>query len=363
MNKFKDKWPKVISNDCSNIALFILVLITFIFLSIEGCAKMKDHVYMGNISFSPDGKRLLFDYGKGDDDRMITIYDLEKESLNAYKPPKNEVWAMAKYSKDGKNIVFLSIPVIDGKQNLRNAQITIMDIDGTNMKKITRTSDLKLYPSFSHSGEKVIFCKADIREKGRTPVAGFDVYEVDINSGIESRLTWFKFFSMGQPKYLPGDRQFMVAAEYPSQNPGMTEEERSTNQKIENLSRSKYHGQLLYIMERNQRVLKPYVEDYSFSMHPSMTADGKQIFFLGIGNPQTNGDWYRYYKYNPNGKHQSVAHLKTTVYSADVSPYGHYLVIVCGENNGRHLVIYDIADGRSKEIKLSNISVNILNNE
>lgn len=112
--------------------VFILVSLT---LSVEGCTKMKDDVYINNISFSPDGKKILFDHRKGNDSLRINCYDLETASLSAYQPPKNEIWAMARYSFDGKKIVFLAIPVIDGKQDLQNTQIATMDSEGKNIKK------------------------------------------------------------------------------------------------------------------------------------------------------------------------------------------------------------------------------------
>lgn len=192
-------------------------------------------------------------------------------------------------------------------------------------------------------------------------MAGFDIYEVDIDSGEESRLTWYKFYSMGPPSYLPGDKQFIFAAEYPSKNPGLSEEDKTANERIKNLFPAKYKGPLMYVMERNQRMLKPYIADYSYSSKPIITVDGKQIFFLASGSPKTDGDWQRYYKYMPDGKHQSIAHIKSIVYSAAISPSGDYLVVVCGGDNGNHIVIYNVADGKSKEIKLPDQLAQVLN--
>ena len=81
------------------------------------------------------------------------------------------------------------------KADPANWQIAIMDPDGKNVKKITNTPGLKIYPSFSHSGRKIIFARADvIRESGHTPAADYDVYEVDVETGRETRLTQFRFF-------------------------------------------------------------------------------------------------------------------------------------------------------------------------
>ena len=47
------------------------------------------------------------------------------------------------------------------------------------------------------------------RRGGRTPVADYDVYEVDVETGRETRLTQFKFYQISNPYYFPDDKTFI----------------------------------------------------------------------------------------------------------------------------------------------------------
>lgn len=99
-----------------------------------------------NISFSHDGKKVVFDRCQGRD-CQIQVYNLETGELAAYQSPKNERWTMGKYSYDGKRITFSVIPMkITGGLVLGKMQIAVMDTDGKNYKKITTGYGAKFFP-------------------------------------------------------------------------------------------------------------------------------------------------------------------------------------------------------------------------
>ena len=179
--------------------LFVLVITILVSTSIGGCMIVKDMSnekkdFIRSISFSPDGKKLLFSRIKTGELHRIQVYTMETGDLAVYQPPEGERWIQARYSFDGKRIVFIAMPLIECKEDLDNAQVAIMDVDGKNVRKITNTPGLKIYPSFSHTGKKIIFARpAVIRKSGRTPAGDYDVYEVDVVTGRETRLTYFKF--------------------------------------------------------------------------------------------------------------------------------------------------------------------------
>ena len=211
--------------------ILCFVLIVFLFLSTStliGCTTMDQGKtdFIRNVSFSPDGKKILFDRINGGRPSMIHIYDLNTGELSAYQSTVGEEWIHAQYSFDGKRIVFVTMPLIGHQEDPANSQIAVMDPDGKNVRKITNTTGFKVYPSFSHSGRKIIFASADvIREKGaRTPVADYDVYEVDVDTGKETRLTQFKFFEMSRPYYFPDDKTFIFWGDYPRIYPGIPED-------------------------------------------------------------------------------------------------------------------------------------------
>ena len=99
--------------------------------SAGGCfAMLEEKDTISNLSFSHDGKSVVFDRCKNDG-CQIQVYNLETEELAAYQSPKNERWTMGKYSYDGKKITFSVIPIKpnDGR-DLGDMQIAVMDAGG-----------------------------------------------------------------------------------------------------------------------------------------------------------------------------------------------------------------------------------------
>jgi hypothetical protein len=145
----KDSRKKLVSFAC---VVFLLLTYTF---TMSGCAtvgNVKNRDFIDYVSFSPDGKKILFDRRKGDGPYQIQVYDLESGALSAYQSPADEQWSMARYSFDGKSIVFSIYLLVGGKIDLNWTQIAVMDPDGKNVKKVTATYGVKIFPSFSHSG-------------------------------------------------------------------------------------------------------------------------------------------------------------------------------------------------------------------
>lgn len=170
----------------------VLSLLMFFTLADEGCTSNKMHKRdnITSISFSPDGKKMLFNRHKDDVPGMIHVYNLETGELSAYDSGAGELWSSARYSNDGKKIVFISIPYNpDGfTLNIKGAQIAIMGPDGKNVKKITSSPGYKRAPSFSYSGKKIIFVRSEVTwQKGSRANAGRDdVYEFDMVTGRET---------------------------------------------------------------------------------------------------------------------------------------------------------------------------------
>jgi len=186
--------------------------------SIGGCFAMREtEDIISNLSFSHDGKNVVFDRCH-EGDCQIQVYNLETGELAAYQSPRNEQWTMGKYSYDGKKITFSVIPIKPNDDlDLGNMQIAVMDDDGKNLKKVTTGSGAKLYPTFSHNGKKILYaCAARIREKGKTPAADYDAWEVGLTTGKQTQLTFFEYFYMGYLTYFPDDERFIYYGDRPS---------------------------------------------------------------------------------------------------------------------------------------------------
>jgi len=307
------------------ITIFILINLM---ISVGGCATMqtketKDEI--SNLSFSHDGKKVLFDRCRNEG-CQIQVYDLETGELAAYQSPANERWTMARQSYDGKKIVFSIIPIVGHKLDLTQMQIGIMDTDGKNYKKLTSDPMPKIYPTFSHSGKKILYVKAGrIRKEGRTPASEYDAWEMDIATGKETRLTYFKYFHMAGVSYFPGDEKILYEALGPFAFPGLNLPEdtsKALNMIAEEAAKRKIYLVGLLTMKKGDTFPEqPYYlfEEGHPPQHPLLSNDGKLFF-----EPAAMGG--KFYLYSPDGKHRLV-HNAGSMQSIALSPDGALLGI------------------------------------
>lgn len=296
---------------------------------------------ISNLSFSHDGKKVMFDRCRNDG-CQIQVYDLETGELAAYQSPANERWTMARQSYDGKQIVFSVIPIVGDDLDMRQMQIGIMDVDGKNYKKLTSDPFPKIYPTFSHSGKKVLYVKAGrIRKQGRTPASDYDAWEMDIETGKETRLTQFKYFYMSGVTYFPGDEKILYQAEGPFAFPGLDLPD-DINKALEMIGkeaakRKIYLVGLLTIKKGDLFPERPY---YNFEkghppVRPLLSKDGTKLYFEAAGRSG------KYYLYSPDGKHRLVG-SGGSVNSAAISPDGELLGIISADYL---MQVYNLNDG------------------
>ena len=310
--------------------------------------EIKDEI--NNLSFSYDGKKVFFDRCR-DEDCQIQIYDLETGELAAYQSPANEQWTMAKQSYDGKKIVFSVIPIVGNNLDLTQMQIGIMDTDGKNYRKLTSVPMPKLYPTFSHSGNKVLYVKAGrIRKEGRTPASDYDAWEMDIKTGKETRLTYFEYMYMSSVCYFPDDEKFLYQAEGPFSFPGLKflkdEEDRFQDVKAalamigEEAHKRKIHIVGTLVMKRGDLFpQRPYVFDEFNPKRPLLSKDGTCLFVEAVAHSG------KFYQYSPDGNHKHVGG-GGSVCSAAISPDGEYLGVIAA---GVGIHIYRVQDNVHKE--------------
>ena len=342
-------------------------LLIFSVLSIGGCTNVrpqKNKDKINCISFSHDGKKILFDRQKGQGPYLINVYDLETGELSAYQPPADEHWSMARYSFDGKHIVFAIVPRKGNRLSLDKMQIAIMDPDGKNVRKITTTNRPKKYPSFSHYDNKVIFAKAaDIRKSGHTPAAGYDVYEVDINTGIETRLTWFNAFLISPPYEFPdGETIIFGAYGIPGINPKINEAHDN-----------------IYIVKKGEKSIPeplvslgsntPFLVEWGGTNNPLVSWDGKKIFFQGytLKADGIHGEGAQYYEYSTNGEYRRLTYIpSSSIWSATVSFDGQFIAVifdpVYDSIKLKKIGICNVKDGTMRSIDLPEQPSRIINN-
>lgn len=319
---------------CITVLIFLNVM-TFT----GGCFAMRENEdTISNLSFSHDGKKVVFDRCK-DEGCQIQVYDLATGELAAYQSPKNERWTMGKYSYDGKRITFSVMPIkFTGSLDLGEMQIAVMDADGKNYKKITTGPGAKLYPTFSHNGKKILYtCAARIRESGRTPAADYDAWEVDLTTGKQTQLTFFEYFYMGYLTYFPDDARFIYFGEAPSLFEGvsLSGDKGAFLEKMEALKKK---GKSIYnVVVMKGKELMPQTYDFGdkvIPQKPLLSKDGSILLYA-------KSDSGKFYLYSPDGNHR-LAVDAGSVSSAAISPDGARL----GINVPTNIFILNTSDGQ-----------------
>jgi Tol biopolymer transport system component len=343
-------------------AILFWVCLLFMALNLGGISMADAKELINNISFSADGKKILFDRNTGTGSR-IHVLDLETNDMGVYESPFEEEWAMASYSNDGRRIVFSVTSFIGPRKDKRDfagMRLATMNPDGSDMRIVTKEPAVRIYPSFSHSGEKIIFARAeDVRKEGKTPAAGYDVWELDLNSGVERRLTRFRFFEMSPPFFMPDDESFLFSAEFPTRFPGLSDNDHKAIEERRKGLVTKYGENTIYKMKTGQENLEPLIIFKRHSSRPELSADGARIFFRAQAYKEDGKpDWTQFFLYSPDGKHRRITYLMFpkggSIRSAAASPDGERLAVVYGDmqSDDHKIALYRVQDTTSRQIVL-----------
>jgi Tol biopolymer transport system component len=308
---------------------------------------------------------------------------MDTGELIAYRPSPGEEWFSPRYSFAGKQIVFVTAPLIEninktgfkGRDSV-NSQIAVMNLDGKNVRKITNTQGSKKDPSFSHSGRKIIFA---INREPNIRGSSTDVYEVDVETSQETRLTQFYFINVFNPYYFPDDKTFIFNGFYPAYLSEMPHKDtvieiHKALDKRQEL-RSKYGNEAIYVMQKDEKELKPYImPDYpgkfghkpgdKYSKWPSLSADGSVLIFMAGGSKSDDSIEEHLYQYSPAGSHRSITRISSReIGEAVVSPDGK-MIAVSTFFLPAEIVIYKVKDGTIyKEITLPDQPSRIINSQ
>jgi hypothetical protein len=235
MNQLNHKWMQIRHFKLVSTRFLASLGISLSVAVLIGC-QMTDksinaHHKYANPSFSRDSQKLVFDRYTNLRDIQIHVLNLNTKVLNHYQSPPGFVWYGASFSPSGEQLTFIQVPFLeddvdDKILDWNNSQIAIMDANGENLRIMTQGLGIKKAPSFSWSGKKIIYAQSLLRQPpGKTKDVENDVFEIDLDTGVNRQLTNLHFFQMGRPSYLPGDQSFLVNADYPGNIQGVTAKE------------------------------------------------------------------------------------------------------------------------------------------
>ena len=289
-----------------------------------GCMSMidvKDSI--SNLSFNHDGRKVVFDRCRGGG-CQIQVYDLETGELAAYQSPKGERWTMGKYAYDGKKFTFSVIPIKPkGGLELGQMQIAVMDADGKNYRKVTTGPGAKLYPTFSHNGKKILYaCAARIREKGRTPAAQYDAWEVNLETGEQTQLTFFQYYYMSNLTYYPDDERFIYYGENPSVFEGAYANQSAFRDKLGEIGRQGKGIHYVVVMKGKEMIPNPYkFPPKTIPECPLLSKDGSMLIY------EKHMSAGKFFLYSEDENHRLVGE-GGSVNAAAISPDGELLGMI-----------------------------------
>jgi len=317
-------------------------------------APAKEQFYVSG--FSPDSKKLYLEFADTARNVRIGWMDLptQKVSLFAPKDTQNQL-ASPRSSADGKQ---LAIVIKEEVNNFETSQIGMLDLDSNTYRAITKSNTYKQFPSFSQDGKKIIYAQSNrIRESGKTRFSDWDIYETEVKTGIERRLTSFCFFAVSDPFYLNEGEKFVFSGEpsfcnYPVKGRVQDDPDNRRNYLAQ------YQGNIIFMMSGVETKLKPFLMNGVDSHGSFLTRDGK-IFFVSRTN-EIDGIKCCNYNYDifvyEDGFVKRLTNLKTALSGLVVSPRGDLAAYISDplRNRSREFWMMDVKKGTHSQINFGN---------
>ena len=336
------------------VQIIIFIFFCLLLPNIWGC-KAGNHEqtngsHYNNIKISQprflmDNDKILFSYFIVDK-RLVQLAIYEIPSGRLYRFDKYDHILRKQYSTyyppEGKDItiVVVDYPTLsrDGKLVAfkkgegDQSDIYVMKADGTNIEKLTESPppapsqngndsivQYNTLPSFSPDGKRIIFMRAALKRQrslGRGKMLShWDVYDVDIETGVERRLTNQQFYDMSQPYYLSDGTRFIFSASTVSAA------------KEPDLSN-------IYILDGRQRATVPAFKNGWYSTAPSVSLDDTILFRSETSGMDGLKSPYNYDLFiKKGGNIKRITKMQTYISDQAISPDGSRIVFL--ENKER----------------------------
>jgi Tol biopolymer transport system component len=330
---------------CSMLIVFLLLGTGGFMQGISEAASDECFQVVNAIQFSNDPDKLLFRHrcGGPNNPDFWAIYEFSSGKAHDFdvlhNATKNAIHDSPSYSRDGKLIAFVA-----GQDNHRN--IFVMNADGSNVRQLTHDYNespkevgkdvvsmrLNDWPSFSPDGKRVIFVRSGVkRQKPKhflDPLlpSRWDIYEIEIETGKERRLTKYEFFQISRPFYLPDGKRFIFSAEMRINAP---DSESGINRKARDRYEDKYDFNAIFIMDGVNNELKPILKNGRHSDEPQIAREGAVVFRSEVndmdGLSRLGGIYYDLFVFS-KGKTKRLVNERLSGLRFTVSPDGNHVV-------------------------------------
>ena len=275
-----------------NIGKILLLIVLCVCGGCDDSSSLPGKKQHGVISptLSSDNKTIVFALNDEPGRFDIAFYEIATKKLTRINPTGQDC-GVPIFSPDGQMITFAS--GIDDDRN-----IFVMKADGSNLRQLTHTINdkslqgklpyvvhINAQPSFSPDLTRIIFKRSGIRRQrsmGGEMVSHWDIYEVDVATGRERRLTNFSYYMMSRPFYLPDGQGFIYSGSGP----------KGDNLPAEMNSKD---GNEIVIMDQTKPFPHRAFEHNGTATQPTVSADGGIAFVSRSNELDGLGGQYFYY--------------------------------------------------------------------
>lgn len=229
---------------------------------------------ISDLTFHPDGDRLVFSLGAARAKRPFVVMTISTGQV-AYLEYReldsgDRYWTDPSISDDGSNIVF----VVADKEN--NAQIAMMDADGRNARKVTSGPGFRYIPSFSAEGSHVLYAKGVLERTTSRAYYTSDVFELNLQTREERRLSDFEFMEFSFVDYAGSDERIIFSANWSMKLELL----------LDNFStafRKKNQDNIIFRADKNRigrEDLNPFFRFGDHTQAMGVSSDGNSILFV-----------------------------------------------------------------------------------
>jgi len=173
------------------------------------CRSSADDPAFSRVSFSPDGKSIVFAHGENGG-CFLYMGDLNTRAAKRLTKAQSGCENNPSFSSDGNLVVYSYASRDDRKSSL-----FIINADGSHSRQITPNGSDDVYPVFSRDGRLVYFVRSGYFGHS-SPIAAsrqhdFDLFSVDLTSGSVAQLTQQSLYDLQSLALSPDGKDLMIS--------------------------------------------------------------------------------------------------------------------------------------------------------